>query len=458
MRHRPRRAALLVAGAAVFCVAGTTATPALAATPLQVGLFGSQDPTYDGVYRQGLSIIALEVAGVTPDAAAIDWLTKQECADGSFNAFRPDTTTPCAAGSSDSNATAMAIQALASLGKPTRAEEKALRGFHLADGGYYSNTAFGAPFSDANSTGLAMSALTASGDDPNAAAPGGKTPVEWLLADQVGCDAQSGQGAFDFQPESPLSANDYATVQAALGMAGGALPVPPRSQQADAPLPCPSNTAWTAAQSASAAAAYLAARLQAGHGVIPSSFGSGTDWTTTANAVLDLVQTGVGGTATAQAVCQLATNVDTYVREDNGADAPGPLATLILVAHATGKNPRDFSAATACPAAPRAAAPRAATAGSADLVSRLLALETKAPAAATPTPTATPTPAPSLHKDSVTRPAATGAAEPTGSLPHTGGESGWLAGVGGLCLALGVVLVLVAAVGGRRRSSGGAGR
>lgn len=455
MPHRPRRAALLVAGTAALCIIGTPAAPALAATPLQVGLFGSQDPTYDGVYRQGLSIIALEAAGVTPDAAAIDWLAKQECADGSFNAFRADTATPCAAGSSDSNATAMAVQALASLGKPTTVEEKALRGFQLPDGGYYANTAFGAPSSDANSTGLAMSALTASGDDPDAAASSGKTPVEWLLADQLGCDAQAGQGAFDFQPESPLAANDYATVQAALGIAGGALPVQPRSQQADAPLPCPSSSAWTAAQSASAAAAYLAARLQANNGVIPSSFGSGTDWTTTANAVLDLVQTGVGGTVTAQTVCQLASNVDTYVREDNGADAAGPLATLILVAHATGKDPRDFSAATACPAAPRAT-PKAS---GVDLVARLLALETKAPAA-TPTPTATPvsTPAPSLHVATITRPKPTSAAEATGTLPRTGDDSGWLAGIGGLCLALGAVLVLVAAVGGRRKAPGGAGR
>ena len=43
-----------------------------------------------------------------------------------------------------------------------------------------------------------------------------------------------------------------------------------------------------AATSAAAAISYLAARLAATKGAIPSAFGSGTDWTSTANAVLDL--------------------------------------------------------------------------------------------------------------------------------------------------------------------------
>ena len=55
----------------------------------------------------------------------------------------------------------MAIQALAALGKPTATAIAALKHFQLADGGFYDNTAFGAPASDANSTGLALSAFAA---------------------------------------------------------------------------------------------------------------------------------------------------------------------------------------------------------------------------------------------------------------------------------------------------------
>ena len=61
-----------------------------AAAPKNVGLYGSSDPTYDGVFRQSLAILGLHAAGQTPDPTAIDWLLDQQCADGGFSSYNAD--------------------------------------------------------------------------------------------------------------------------------------------------------------------------------------------------------------------------------------------------------------------------------------------------------------------------------------------------------------------------------
>ena len=75
----------LVAAAAAGGVL-LSATPALAADG---GLYGKGDPTYDGVYRQSLSILALQDTGRTVPKAALNWLQDQQCSDGGFTAPRP---------------------------------------------------------------------------------------------------------------------------------------------------------------------------------------------------------------------------------------------------------------------------------------------------------------------------------------------------------------------------------
>ena len=188
------------------------ATPIAVIAPTNVGLFGSQDPTYDGVYRQSLAIIGLVATGHTPNAPAVNWLLSQQCADGAFTAYRADTTKACTAAAEDENSTALAIQALTALGKPTATAIAALKHFQLADGGFYDNTAFGPAASDANSTGLAESAFVAAGVDPaTITSTGGKTADDYLRSIQIACTATSGPGAYDFQGEATLHANDYAT-------------------------------------------------------------------------------------------------------------------------------------------------------------------------------------------------------------------------------------------------------
>jgi hypothetical protein len=210
-------AALLAAASVVSIPTHTAAAAAPAAA--DVGLYGSTDPTYDGVYRQSLAILGLKSAGQQPDARAVGWLLAQQCADGAFTAYRADTSAPCDAKLEDENATAVAIQALATLqqtsqdaGKPMAAAVAALKRFQLDDGGFYASAAFGSPASDANSTGLALSAFAAVGIDPATVTKNGKDGDAFLRSIQLSCDAAAGAGGFDFQPEKTLVANDFATV------------------------------------------------------------------------------------------------------------------------------------------------------------------------------------------------------------------------------------------------------
>src|SRR5690242_590213 len=119
-----RSAALLAATAAMATtVLGTGSAPvALAddASPSPVipgGLYGSADPTYDGVWRQSLALLAQDTVGVKPAAEAVDWLVGQQCGSGAFAAYRADASAKCDGKTPvDTNSTAAAVQALAALG------------------------------------------------------------------------------------------------------------------------------------------------------------------------------------------------------------------------------------------------------------------------------------------------------------------------------------------------------
>jgi LPXTG-motif cell wall-anchored protein len=386
-----------------------TATPIAIVAPTNIGLFGAQDPTYDGVYRQSLAILGLVTTGHVINIPAVEWLLRQQCSDGAFTAYRANTSVACTPSSEDENATAIAIQALVALVRPTTTAVAALKHFQLANGGFYDNTAFGPAASDANSTGLALSALAAAGVNPaTVTSTTGKTADNYLRSIQIACSATTGVGAYDFQGEATLHANDYATVQALLGELGKAFPPNPATPTGSTPA-CPTTIA-DAATSAAAASSYLAARLAATKGAIPSAFGSGTDWTTTANAVLDLEAADAGTTAVAPALTALEAAAKAYVKT-SGAFAPGPLATLLMVAHVTGVNPTAF--------------------GGVDLATALASTERVASAAP---PAVEPSPSP--------------IATPVATLPITGSSDAVpLGAVGALLVGLGIAAVLV----GRRR-------
>ncbi|MFC9326755.1 prenyltransferase/squalene oxidase repeat-containing protein [Kitasatospora sp. NPDC057015] len=346
-------------GAAVLSallLAGAGAAPALADSPsptatvaVPAGLYGQGDPTYDGVWRQSLALAALAGVHAVPADSAVGWLTGQQCADGGWPSFRPDTAVPCDAPTEDSNATAVAVQALAALGGHQDAVDKGvawLKANQNADGSWAYNP--GSP-GDANSTGLTVTALLAAKADPATVAKAGRSGYDGLALFQLGCASPAEQrGAFAYQPDpaGALAANALASSQAALAAAGGRLPVV-NTNQVDAAAKALACTAGAAAQpvaradSAEAAAAYLAGQLAAGDQHLMLTLPGATptpDYTATAWAALSLIQSGHAKQAVG-AVDWLAAQGGTWTK--GGTDASAT-ATLVLVAQAAQRDPAAF--------------------------------------------------------------------------------------------------------------------
>ena len=336
-----RFAAGAAAGALVFGIVAQV--PASAAPSSDVGLFGSADPTYDGVFRQSLAIIGLTSAGVKPSAAAVTWLLDQQCADGAFQSYRADRAVPCgpsdpdAATGPDTNSASAAVSAFAALNRTNAvpaalkarvaaASDKAegwLAKQQLKDGGW---PYFPGSTSDANSTGLALAALMTQA--PNFKVPSYVAGSRYLSALVVPCGSADG-GALTYQKGA--KADGSASSQGLLGLTAGVLVSGPRRLSA-AP-----TCGGTVAQKVSS---YLSKQLVA-KGAIDSSFGTGPDFTATAVSVLGLVAGRDGKAAVAKAISTLATNVASYTRKD-GAAVPSALGLLLMVAEATGKNPTSF--------------------------------------------------------------------------------------------------------------------
>ena len=208
---------------------GTTRTDLVArlqATKQANGLFGANDPSFDGAFRQGLSLMALKAIGLT-DATATDWLAGQQCADGLWTAFRADTTTPCPAvdpstfTGPDTNSTALAVLGLHAQGRTTPATDgaNALLNVRSAGGGWGFLARSDQP-TDANSTGLVLTALLAATGSPDQQ---GKAAV---LALQADCSASNSAdvGGISFQDVSS-GPDVLATVQATPALADAVLPV-----------------------------------------------------------------------------------------------------------------------------------------------------------------------------------------------------------------------------------------
>ncbi|MBV2153765.1 prenyltransferase/squalene oxidase repeat-containing protein [Kitasatospora sp. SUK 42] len=349
-------------------LAGVAAGPALADVPpptIPDGLYGKSDPTYDGVWRQSLALTALTAAKITPADSAVAWLTGQQCEDGGWPSYRA-AGAACDAKFEDSNATAVAIQALVALGGHQNAVDKGvqwLKANQNADGSWAYNP--GNP-GDANSTGLAVNALFAARTDPASVAKpsGGKNAFDGLARFQLGCAAPADQrGAFAYQPDAggALAPNALASAQAALAAAGGHLPVA-TTVRADAkpnPLACSDGSAPATVPHAEAGEAvgdYLTGQLASGDqhltlttpGAEPKP-----DFTATAWAALALTQSGHPDQASG-AVAWLEQQGSAWTK--NGTDAAAT-ANLLLVTQAAQRDTTDLThQLTALGPAPKATA------------------------------------------------------------------------------------------------------
>lgn len=328
-----RRSAAVLAATAVI----GTATPAVAASPspspsmsLPAGLYGTGDPTYDGVWRQSLALLAQDTAGVVPAGGAVEWLTGQQCANGAFAPFRADTAKACDTKLLvDTNSTSAAVQALAALGGHDTVTDKAvawLKSVQNKDGGW--GYTAGGP-SDANSTSIVIGALTAAGEKPADVVKDGKSPYDALLTFALPCDGD-GAGAFAYQPDKKgkLAANADATAAAVVGALGKGL-AGTAEKPTGTTLTC--KDATDPEQAADNGAAYLIKALAKDKHLTSALPGSEDqpDYGNTADAVLALATVGQGDKA-ANSMRWLEANFEQWAQQSG----PAAYAQLILAAEA----------------------------------------------------------------------------------------------------------------------------
>ncbi|MER5733930.1 prenyltransferase/squalene oxidase repeat-containing protein [Streptomyces sp. NPDC002138] len=346
-----RHSAAALAASAVLCVG---AAPAALAAPspspapvIPSGMFGTMDPTYDGVWRQSFALLAQQTAGVRPAPQAVEWLAGQQCADGAFAAFRADSGAACDAKTMlDTNATAIAVQALKALGGHDAAVKKGaawLKSVQNEDGGWAYNP--GSP-SEGSSTSVVISALAAAGENPaEVKSKAGKSAYDGLLSFQLDCAAEpaADRGAFGYQPQDgKLPANADASAAAVLAALGkGPVVTPAATDTPAAPLACPAG-AKDPAGAAQGAAGYLAEALKKDGHLTAKTPGAETvtaDVGNTADAVIALAAAGHKQSA-AGGLEWLKGNAAEWSKGN-----PAALATLILTAHATGADPKAFGGA-----------------------------------------------------------------------------------------------------------------
>ncbi|MEV0125659.1 prenyltransferase/squalene oxidase repeat-containing protein [Streptomyces sp. NPDC050703] len=346
-----RRSAAVLAAVAVF---GSAAAPAAFAddpkpspsAALPSGLYGKTDPKFDGVFRQSYALLAQHTAGVEPAPKAVGWLTGQQCASGGFAAYRADAGRPCDAKTPvDSNSTAAAVQALAALAKKDKSlaatVDKSvgwLKSVQNKDGGWGYNP--GLP-SDANSTGIAVGALAAAGENPAGVRKSGKSAYDALP--KLAMDCGKGDGAFGLADakSGKLSPNADATAAGVLGSLGRGLVVEPAKKAASGTPECAEPD--SASQAASNGTAYLLKTLGETDDHLMSSMPGADDQPdqgNTADSVLALAAAGQREQARKSAEW-LAENSADWAEQSG----PAAYAQLVLAAHAAGMDPRDFGGA-----------------------------------------------------------------------------------------------------------------
>lgn len=315
-----------------------TASPVIAS---DAGLFGNGDPTYDGTYRQSLSILALKSVGRKVPADSVRWLKRQQCKSGGLVEYRDSGTTACPDPDPlnligpDLNATALAVAAFVQTGNRKQAR-KAARWIvrkQNADGGWSYVPGPGAT-SDSTSTALALTST---------ALVGVETTSTYLKGVQKRCDAPKAQrGGLSFDTALP-EVSDGSTGQSAWLLGGGLeLPSPEPLAKSTPALRCSGSGTEGKGSVYRAALGFLAQRLEATGGRLPYGGGyPGVDFAGTASAALALANAGAGRKAVRVSTKYLSRHADEWITS-LGYENPGATALLILLADATGEDPRDF--------------------------------------------------------------------------------------------------------------------
>lgn len=332
----------------VALLASSLVSVPASATP---GLFGSADATYDGVYRQSLVIAGLRAHKAAVPKAAIAWLASQQCADGGFEPFRADTSKPCSPGNAetysgeDTNATSAALIAFSALGDKARAKRAAafLRNTQNADGGfpYYARGS-----SDVNSTAMVMMALRSFVSDPVKAKRADLTPVDYLITATSACESpESQRGGLAYMPSRPNVVSDMATVQALAALAATtpwSAPKPKKASSAVPTLTCPGTLSDALPRLRDIVSGYLAHRLDANNAVIPDPWSGGSDYSSTAWAVIGLAGANRASAQAAASDRALRAAITGYAVDANGVANAGRIGLLLLLTAARHESPKSF--------------------------------------------------------------------------------------------------------------------
>ena len=333
----------------VALLATSLASSPASATP---GLFGTQDATYDGVYRQSLVITGLIAnhAAVPPQATA--WLQQQQCSDGGFEPFRADISAACAPGNpdtysgEDTNATASAAIAFASLkdAKRARAALAFLRSTQNADGGfpYYKGG-----LSDVNSTAMALMAFTANGVASPTLHRLELTPIDYLITATVGCEGDAGiRGGMAYMPSVPNTVSVMATAQALASLSSKSpwfTKITRSNRSAVVPvLRCPGTLSDEIPLLRDYVSGYSARLLASGANVFPNPWGPGSDLTSTAWAVIGLAAADRASAQASRSDRALRAEAKTYITDASGAANAGRVGLLLLLVAARHESAKSF--------------------------------------------------------------------------------------------------------------------
>ena len=186
----------------------------LVATQRSSGLFGQADPTYDGVLRQGLSLLVINLSYSSAQYSgkvvkAANWLVKQQCPDGGFPSLKKApgpgcTSDPASYLGPDTNSTAMAIVGLISAGAPSGPADPLGKAISWLESQELSSAGWGwypTNDADASSTAFAILALGSVGRDPSSTTgPLSRSGISPLDALSTFADPS---GGFYWQPGSP---------------------------------------------------------------------------------------------------------------------------------------------------------------------------------------------------------------------------------------------------------------
>lgn len=209
---------------------GVNLVERLEATQQPNGLYGAQSPLFDGTFRQGISLAALSLvtprpSTITPvpgqsigDLPAVKWLLERQCYDGSWMMSCDNLGADCIEVPSqfrfkDSNGTALAVLGLRAVGASPNISPLAwFDGVRGNDGGWATSPSGPTRDSDANSTGLVVAAINASGRVVTT------SEYEALLDFQLGADDPVGYRGGFFWQVGDREPNVLATLDAMTGL------------------------------------------------------------------------------------------------------------------------------------------------------------------------------------------------------------------------------------------------